>query len=193
MEQRRNTTKVIDSQLYIKAYGEVRGSCSQMLIIISWFSNLTFGIGCCDSHKCVCIVSQWITAVLYYKIVSFLLSPSFWTLEKKNHSCNKIRTFILTTLQWTKPLFFFFLFLFLLFFNHCSCTGSASWCSLRGVREWCEERKWERLHFHRVYYRWGLTASRCGNHGAAASRGWTDYCIWPNVYRTEYGCDICSG
>lgn len=74
----------------------------------------------------------------------------------------------------------------------CCCTGPASGCTLRGVCEWCEERKWERLYFHRIYYRWGLTASRCGNRGVppSPSQGRTDYCIWPNVYRTEYWSDI---
>lgn len=119
----------------------------------------------------------------------------FWilqNLEKKKVIKKRIsvtRSESANRLLWNWPdLFFLFLFS-----NHCSRTGSPSWRSLRGLCEWCEERKWERLHFHRVYYRWGLTASRCGNHGVAASRGWTDYCIWPNVYRTEYGRDICSG
>lgn len=141
------------------------------------------------------------TTAFYEKIVWVFFSSFDLPFEPRERKRNQTKSNkqnvtrskppFLRLLNW--PNASFSISFFFLFFTHCSCTGSASWCSLRGVCQWFEERKWERLHFHRVYYRWALTASRCGNHGVAASRGWTDYCIWPNVYRTEYRSDICSG
>lgn len=54
-------------------------------------------------------------------------------------------------------------------FNRLNCPvffcgpGSASWLTLWGVRQWCEERKRERISFHWIYNRWGLKTSRCGD------------------------------
>lgn len=84
--------------------------------------------------------------------------------------------------QTKRPLLFCFFFL---------STGPASWLALRGDSERREKRKRERIHFHRIYYRWGLTASRCGDTGvcdpASASESRT-VMTYGLIYATLFIC-----
>lgn len=185
--------KLSEAQLYGKAD---TGSPWRSERIPQWGVNYlkTPGFGTRSTLTCMHIVTHWKNdCILWKDCLGFFFSFDFPFVprERKRNQTKSMRQDQNLHSTDQTPLFLFLSSFF--FFTHCSYTGSASWCSLRGVCEWFEERKWERLHFHRVYYRWALTASRCGNHGVAASRGWTDYCIWPNVYRTEYRSDICSG
>lgn len=71
--------------------------------------------------------------------------------------------------------------------------GSASWLTLRGVCQRCEERKRERIHFHWIYYRWGLKTSRCGDGVcdsllASGNRTVMTYGLMPAILFIYIGC-----